>query len=169
MIKNMQAKESRVTSTGLKALSKSPGDRSAIERRQAKQAERALRDKKKQEKHKENAEKKRLQDGLKPYNKAASKLTGIKRLAYRVKVFWLIEGSRPKRFYPVSHPINLEVYDFLKQATIELADKCLQDYEYGERAVSIWTLLENPPVKAKRVNIAATCRVFADFVLDKER
>lgn len=165
----MQSASTKITQVGLKALSKSPGDRTAAERRQARKAEIAIQEKKKQEKLKEDEEKKRIQTALKPYNKAASKFTGIKRLAYRVKLFWLIENSRPKKFHPVSYPINLEVYDLLKQATIELADKCLKDYEYGERAVGVWTLLDNPPTGAKRVNIAATCRAFADFVLDHER
>lgn len=165
----MQSTVPKLTKTGLQALSKSPGDRTAAERKQARRAEQALAAKKKLEKEKENAEKKRIQTGLKPYNKLAAKYTGIKRLAYRVKLFWLIKNSRPKKFYPVTQAIDLEVYDLLKQATIELATKCIDDYEYGERAVGVWTLLENPPPGTKRINIAATCRAFADFVLDHER
>lgn len=159
----------KVTKVGLKALSKSPGDRTALERRQARKAELALKQKKQIEKQAQVDAAKAIQDALKPYSKAAAKFTGIKKLAYRVKLFWLVEKSRPKRFHPVSRAIDLDKYELLKQATIELADKCIDDYQYSERAIAVWTLLDKPPLRARRINIAATCRVFADFVLDNER
>lgn len=165
----MQSTTPKITKVGLQALSKSPSERTSAERRQAKRTEEAIKAKKQLEKQKEDEEKRRIQEGLKPYSKAAGKYKGIKRLAYRVKLFWLVEGSRPKRFYPVNQAIDLDKYDLLKQATIELAKRCIDDYEYGEKAVGVWTILDNPPKAAKRVNIAATCRAFADFVLDRER
>jgi hypothetical protein len=159
----------KITKKGIKALSKSPREQTSTERRQALRTQEALKEKKRLKKEKAAAEKKRIQEGLKKFNKSLGNYRGVKRLAYRVKLFWLISESRPKRFYKVEQPINLEEFDLLKAATIALAQECLDDREYGDEAVKIWLLLDNPPLGARKANIAASCRVFADMVLDKER
>ena len=159
----------KITESGLKALSKSPRERTPAERKQAKRTEQALKDKQKLEKQKAVEDKKRIQEGLKKFNKYLGNYSGIKRLAYRVKLFWLIENTRPKRFYDVKHAIDLENFELLKAATIALAKQCIDDYEYGDEAVKVWVLLDSPPPGSRKANIAATCRVFADTVLDGER
>lgn len=165
----MKTSTPKITQKGLKALSKTPREQTARERKQAIRAGQAIKESKRLEKQKAVAEKKRIQEGLKKLNKSLGSYTGIKRLAYRVKLFWLIPGSRPKRFYKVTEAIGIESFDFLKAATIALAKQCFEVREYGDEAVKIWLLLENPPPGSRKTNIAASCRVFADMVLDGER
>jgi hypothetical protein len=159
----------RITKKGLKALSKSPREQTPAERKQALRTQQAIKENKKLQKEKATAEKKRIQEGLKRFNKSLGNYTGIKRLAYRVKLFWLVPGSRPKRFYNIRQAIELEDFDFLKAATIALAKQCFESREYGDEAVKIWLLLESPPPGSRKANIAASCRAFADLVLDGER
>jgi Zn-dependent metalloprotease len=165
----MKTSTPKITKKGLKARSKSPREQSPRERKQAIRTEQAIKETKRLEKEKAAAEKKRIQERLKKINGSLGSYTGIKRLAYRVKLFWLIPGSRPKRFYNVRQAIRMEDFDFLKAATIALAKQCFESREYGDEAVKVWLLLENPPPGSRKANIAASCRVFADMVLDGER
>lgn len=158
----------KLTKVGLNALSKSPSDRTPAEHRQARKAELALVDRKRREKEKENAEKQRLKDEIKEVSKGL-KFTGVKRMAYRVKMFWVVPNSRPKRFYPVSHATDVSRYPLIKSCTILLLEKCMEDPIFGDKAIALWTLLENPPTKTRRVNLAASCRKFADEILDYYR
>jgi hypothetical protein len=166
----MKTSTPKITKKGLKALSKSPREQTPAERRQALRAQQAIKENKRLEKEKAAAERKRIQEGLKKFNKSLGSYTGVKRLAYRVKLFWLIPGaSRKKRFYKVTEAIGLEDFDLLKAATIALAKQCFESREYGDEAVKVWLLLESPPPGSRKANIAASCRVFADLVLDGER
>lgn len=158
----------RLTRVGLNALSISPGDRTPAQHRQAKKAEIALLERRQKEKEKKEAKRKRLNEELKEVSKNL-KFKGVKRLAYRVKMFWAVPNSRPKRFYPVSKAIAVERYDLIKTCTILLIEKCIQDPIFGDRAIALWTLLEDPPIKTRRVNLAASCRKFADEILDYYR
>jgi hypothetical protein len=171
MVLDTQTKprQPKVSKKGLSALSKSPGDRSPRERRQAKKAEQALNKKKQIEKTKEKLEKARIRAALNKLSKQANKYSGLKRLAYRVKLFWLIPDSRPKRFYSVKQAIDLSDYEVLKAASLELAEKCVNEYQHGQEAIALLTLLDDPPLKTRKANIAATCRELADLVLDSER
>jgi hypothetical protein len=169
----MTTSSPKVTKKGLKALSKSPREQTPAERRQALRTQQALKHTQKIEKEKAAAEKKRIQEGLKKFNKSLGSYTGIKRLAYRVKLFWLIPGSRPKRFYPLRQAIDLREFELLKAATIALAKQCFDDkgygLKYGDEATKVWLLLDSPPPGSRKANIAASCRAFADMVLDGER
>lgn len=162
------AKKPKLTKVGLSALAKPPGDRTAAERRQAKKAELALIEKRRIEREKEKAEKKALKDKIKQVSKGL-KFSGVKRLAYRVKMFWAMPNSRPKRFYPVSTAIDVNDYELIKACTIILLEACMEDVNFGDKAIALWTLLENPPPKTRRVNLAASCRKFADEILDYYR
>lgn len=168
-ITEAKPKRPKVTKTGLNALSKSPGDRDARERKQATKAEKALARKKKIEQTKENLEKARIKAALNKLSKQANRYTGLKRLAYRVKLFWLIPDSKPKRFYNSRQAINLTDFDILKAASFELAEKCVTEYQYGDQAIALMTLLDDPPLRTRKANLAATCRQLADLVLDGER
>lgn len=159
----------RISKEGLDALGKSPGDRTARERRKAKKAEQSLSRKEQLEQAKENLEKARIKAGLVKLSKRANKYSGIKRLAYRVKLFWIIPNAQPKRFYSLRQTIDLTDFDILKAASLELAEKCVSDYQYGDEAIALMTLLDNPPTKSRKANLAATCRQLADLVLDGER
>jgi hypothetical protein len=158
-----------ITKTGLKAAKKAPGNRSQKEHKQARRVEVAIARKSVLLKAKEATEKARINEALKQLSKQCRKGDkGLTRLAYRVKLFWLIPNTKPRRFYPPGTEINNDIFDILKAATIALANQCIEDYEYGDRAIEILLILENPPYKAKRTNLAVSCRNFADLVLSNE-
>jgi len=158
-----------ITKVGLKAAKKAPGDRTQKEHKQAKRVENAIARKNKLLKEKETANKSRINQALKQLSKQCRKGDkGLTRLAYRVKLFWLIPNTKPRRFYPPGTEIDNDIFDILKAATIALANQCIEDYEYGDRAIEILLILENPPYKAKRTNLAVSCRNFADLVLSNE-
>ena len=157
----------KVGKKGLAALAKSPANRNAIERKQAKKAERALKQRKAIEKEKERAEKKRIKAELIKLSRAIGpQYTGLKRYAYKVKMFWKIPGSKPAQFYRPGELIDLTNFDILKAATIELAEKCVDEYEQGDKAIALLTLLDSPPPRTKRASLAVNCRQFADLILD---
>lgn len=162
-------KRPSITKTGLKAAKKAPGDRTQKEHKQARRVEDAIARKNKLLKTKEASEKARINEALKQLSKQCKKgQKGLIRLAYRVKLFWLIPNTKPRRFYPSGTEIDTDRFDILKAATIALAHQCIEDYEYGDRAIEILLILENPPHKAKRTNLAVSCRNFADLVLSNE-
>jgi hypothetical protein len=167
---NMQTeKRPSVTKVGLKAAKKAPGDRTQKEHKQAKRVEIAIARKNKLLKAKEATEKARINEALKELSKQCKKgQKGLIKLAYRVKLFWLIPNTKPRRFSPPGTEVNNDIFDILKAATIALANKCIEDYEYGDRAIEILLILEDPPHKAKRTNLAVSCRNFADLVLSNE-
>jgi hypothetical protein len=164
-----ESRPPKVTKKGLTALSKSPGDRTPAERKQAKKTHLALKEKDKQKKQKEAAQKKQIKEAIKKASKGTNKFTGIKRLAYRVKLFWAIKDSRPKRFYPVTQAIDTSEYEVIKECTIILLERCINDDVFADEAIGLWTLLDSPPPKTRRANLAASCRDFADLVLDSKR
>lgn len=165
----MAARNLKLTQTGQEALGKSPGDRTAKQRRQAKTAERAIGRREEIRKAKAADDKKRINDGLRRLSKLCVNYTGIKRLAYRVKLFWLIPDTKPKKFYPPNYPIELAEFELLKAATIALINQCVVDYEYGDQAIAVWTYLDNPPARTRRTLIASYCRELADSVISTVR
>jgi len=158
-----------ITKVGLNAAKKAPGDRTQKEHKQAKRLEDSIARKNKLLREKETANKSRIDEALRQLSKRCRKGDkGLTRLAYRVKLFWLIPNTKPRRFYPPGTEIDNDDFDVLKAATIALANKCIEDYEYGDRAIEILLILEDPPHKAKRTNLAVSCRNFADLVLSNE-
>lgn len=161
----------KVSKKGLAATEIAPGDRTSTERRRARKADALIKALQKEERAFKVAEHKLLKERMSAHSKKSRSLAGIARAAMKIKYFWAIPNTKPRRYYPETKAIDLTDYDLILIFTQELAEMCLRpEYinQYGSEAASILVFLESPG-RTKPINIAATCRVFADLILDNER